>query len=825
MIASQPESSIEWLGELSRTKQERVAELLDVYLRGLEQGLAPSVEELIDEDESDLVEPLRGYIDRLQDLHRIAVGFSPSAPNEEPAERGKQLGDFELLEEVGRGGMGVVYRARQSALNREVALKLLPAGAVLDARQIERFRNEAQAAASLNHPHIVPVYAVGCERGVHYYAMQFIDGCGLDDRIAELTAERQLPEWRSMVELAIQAATALGAAHDQGIVHRDIKPSNLMIDQSGTLWVTDFGLARYRTDVSLTQTGDIVGTMRYMSPEQACGESALVDGRTDVFSLGVTLYEMLCLQPAHDAEDALGVLRCLDQGTTTPLRKVRGDLPSDLETVVAKAMSADRRDRYDTATDFADDLQRVLDGRPTVARPPSTLDRMESRVAKHRRAVTIALFVGVCMVFALSAGIGRIAAAKRESDSHGRRLEQFKNVYNRSFDRLARQIDRLAETPGTEAVRTQLLREMLLAYEELAIRADRDPLLRQDLAMTYGKIGGLHSELGDDEAAVGALQRSESIYSELSRSSGEKQRLAEAWAISQNNLAQAKHRRGDFEAAAAWFRKAINKQEKLLESSEPAGRSNASRNLAATLSNLGLLLIDCGASKEAEDAFSDAIRLAGSDPANVEQLATYHSNLAGLLAKCDPERSAVHAREALEIQRQTLSERPTDVRLATQVMVSLNHLGKSLANRDDHAAAIEAFDRSIEIGRPLLQRWPDQPNYRRDLVISLNQRGLSFSARNDPRAATESFQEALRLQRVLADTYADHAEVQSMTASVLNNLGFLQSQLGVFDLARDSFVQAVEYQTVATQLAPEVARYRALLDTHRQNLTECGGQR
>ena len=140
------------------------------------------------------------------------------------------------------------------------------------------------------------------------------------------------------------------------------------------IWITDFGLARYRTDVSLTQSGDVVGTMRYMSPEQACGDSAMVDGRTDVFSLGVTLYEMLCLRPAHDAEDALGILRCIDQQTTPALRTVRGDLPRDLETVVAKAMSADRNDRYESASAFADDLRRVLSGLPTEAKPPTPLD-------------------------------------------------------------------------------------------------------------------------------------------------------------------------------------------------------------------------------------------------------------------------------------------------------------------------------------------------------------------------------------------------------------------------------------------------------------------
>ncbi|MEO1526371.1 MAG: serine/threonine-protein kinase [Planctomycetota bacterium] len=823
MIASQSDSSLQWLSssQLSDSKQERLAELLDLYLRGLEQGLAPSVEELVEDDEQDLIEPLRGYVDRLQDLHRIAVGFEPAATDEPVAEHGRQLGDFELLDEVGRGGMGVVYRARQISLGREVAIKLLPTATVLDSRQIERFRNEAQAAASLNHPNIVPVYAVGCERGVHYYAMQLIDGCSLEERIDQLKQAERLPDWRSMVELTVQAAEALAAAHKMGVIHRDIKPSNLMIDRDGRLWVTDFGLARYRTDVSLTQTGDIVGTMRYMSPEQACGESALVDGRTDVFSLAVTLYEMLCLRPAHDAEDALGVLRCLDRGLTAPLRTVRTDLPRDLETVVDKAMSAERGKRYANATEFADDLRRVLDGRPTIARPPSTLDRLESRVAKHRRAVALTLLLSVCGLFGLTIGIAAIAAAKRDSDSHARRLGQFKNVYNDSFDRLAHQIERLGEVPGTDSMRRQLMREMLFAYEELAVRADRDPLLKEDLAMTYAKIGNLHAELGDNLKAVESLARSESMYAELSVTNDHV--ISEGWAICQNSLARAHHRMGDFESSARWFGRSIDSHERLLDDAPSSERAIAQQNLAAALSNLGLLLTDCGAVDKAETVFQRAIELAESGNATEEQLATYHSNLSGLFATIDAARSAEHAQRALDIQLRALDSNADDIGLTTKVMVSLNHLGKSLAKRGEHAAAVKTFDRAIAIGQPLHLRWPNQPNLRRDLVISLNQRGLSLSAERDQKNAATSFRKALAIQTALAETYSDNAEVLSMTANVLNNLGFVQRQLGEDNEAQNSFAEAVRYQTTATQLAPQVARYRAFLAKHRQNLTEFGG--
>ena len=236
------------------------------------------------------------------------------------------LGDFRLVRELGRGGMGVVYEAEQLSLGRRVALKVLPLAATLDPRRLQRFKNEVQAAAALHHTNIVPVYFVGCERGVHYYAMQLIQGQTLAEVIqglkkgsgtfvrstqgavsanvpdpffnpaetpvrAALTTERSdsLAFCRAVARLGVQAAAALEHAHQLGVVHRDIKPSNLMLDARGDLWVADFGLARLPGDPGLTMSGDLVGTLRYMSPEQALGKRPLIDHRTDIYSLGATL--------------------------------------------------------------------------------------------------------------------------------------------------------------------------------------------------------------------------------------------------------------------------------------------------------------------------------------------------------------------------------------------------------------------------------------------------------------------------------------------------------------------------------------------------------
>jgi serine/threonine protein kinase len=294
--------------------ERRVAEALDRYVEALRAGEAP--------DRADF---LAGHADLAEALDEALRGLDfvagPGAPSE-PGER--MLGDFRLLREVGRGGMGVVYEARQVSLGRRVALKVLPFASILDPRTLQRFRNEAQAAASLHHTHIVPVYAVGAERGVHYYAMQFVEGESLAGAIRDLRSgarrggktpisshgsHREPAFVRTAARLAMQAAGALDHAHQVGIVHRDVKPGNLLVDGAGELWVTDFGLARLPTDASLTRTGDLVGTVRYMSPEQAAGPAAAVDHRSDVYSLGVTFYELLTLEPAARGDDAAAVLR------------------------------------------------------------------------------------------------------------------------------------------------------------------------------------------------------------------------------------------------------------------------------------------------------------------------------------------------------------------------------------------------------------------------------------------------------------------------------------------------------------------------------------
>ncbi len=363
---------------LSQTQEERLQEILAAYLRDAEAGRNPNQSEILARHH-DLAGELQDFFAGQEQLDRLAA---PLRQVIEPAADGGitgTLGDFSIVREVGRGGMGIVYEVEQISLRRRVALKVLPFAATMDPRHLQRFHNEAQAAACLHHTNIVPVFSVGSECGVHFYAMQFIDGWPLSDLIhqmrrletktpaaaevrtvayqpaadeaastplpaAELTpltgeGRRGRDYFRKVAELGIQAAEALDHAHQLGIVHRDIKPANLLLDGRGNVWVTDFGLAHMQHgEASLTGTGQMVGTPRYMSPEQALAKRVPIDHRTDVYSLGVTLYELLTLRPAFACEDRQELLRQIAFEEPPRLRRLERAVPAELEIIVLTAM-------------------------------------------------------------------------------------------------------------------------------------------------------------------------------------------------------------------------------------------------------------------------------------------------------------------------------------------------------------------------------------------------------------------------------------------------------------------------------------------------------
>jgi serine/threonine protein kinase len=560
----------------------RVVAALDEYVAALEAGHRPDRQAFLARHAA-VAAALAECLEGVEALHEgsssspLAVGGPAPSAGCAP---GTPLGDFRILREVGRGGMGVVYEAEQLSLGRRIALKVLPFALTLDPRQLQRFKNEARAAAQLHHAHIVPVYSVGCERGVHFYAMQYIEGRSLAEAIQGLrrvarpgkapawdaavvtgrrtpagastgpfvphsgavatvlprpaaAAAETAPEpvgalataystnsrqfYRAVARLGAQAAEALEHAHECGVVHRDIKPANLLLDTHGKVWVTDFGLAQFSADAGLTQTGDLLGTLRYMSPEQAGGQRVL-DHRTDVYSLGATLYELLTLRPPFDGADRQTLLHQILHDEPPPLRAVDRSVPAELETIVLKALAKAPAERYATAQELADDLQRFREDRPILARPPSLAQRVRKLARRHPSVVA----AGVVLCVLTAAGsLASAALIRREQVKTLAEQAKTQAAYVQERQRaheaeerflLAREsVEKIVKVCQTELVnrrdldglRRQLLEYALVYYQKLIEQRRDDPTAQKELADTRDSVQKI---LADLAVLQGALQ-------------------------------------------------------------------------------------------------------------------------------------------------------------------------------------------------------------------------------------------------------------------------------------------------------------------------------
>jgi serine/threonine protein kinase/Flp pilus assembly protein TadD len=456
-------------------------------------------------------------------------GSSGSAMSALGDAAGLRLGDFQLVSELGRGGMGIVYRARQLSLNREVAVKVLPSYAQRGRLAIQRFRTEAQAAARLHHTNIVPIYAHGEDGGRFYYAMELIEGASLDaairtrsrvlcpsnthlpevasirsqetiaagsapdfdvppaamaeDASASLPAlARTRDDYRQVARLFAEVAEALAHAHAQGVIHRDIKPQNLLVDRSHRLHVTDFGLARLADGPALTMTGEVMGTPAYLSPEQVEARQDAIDHRTDIYSLGATLYEVLALRPPFVGETRHQVMNGIRTSAPILLRRFDRHLPKDLETICLKALEKEPDRRFATAADMAADLRRFCAGRPIRSRPVGLVGRGIKWSRRHR-ALTTALVLSLVALL-LAGGLGltvRQARQDRAANLLSEARHRLVFLDYRSTDRLEARLDD-AEELGADPIELARLRGLMAfaanepaeAYAHLdSILADR----------------------------------------------------------------------------------------------------------------------------------------------------------------------------------------------------------------------------------------------------------------------------------------------------------------------------------------------------------------
>jgi eukaryotic-like serine/threonine-protein kinase len=590
-----------------------------------------------------------------------------------------RLGDFRILGEIGRGGMGIVYEAYQESLGRHVAMKVLPRQTLLDPHQLRRFHREAQTAARLHHTNIVPVFGVGEDDGFHYIVMQLIDGAGLDAvltalrrpsvvaeaarvpqaiavsrqglatagqngmgtsssrdgtevaRLARALAEGRFEQlhgfekdesqesggddlsaqeplvagrrssksaaateefsltggtrvgegspaespapgpasldrdeavllsphyWWSVAAIGKQLAEALQYAHQHHTLHRDIKPANLLLDSQGVAWITDFGLAKAMELDNVTQTGTVVGTLRYMPPEQFSGDT---DARGDIYGLGLTLYEMLTLRPAFEDNNRNSLVTKVARGSVLAPRKVNSAIPRDLETVVLKAMAREPRDRYATAGDLARDLECFLEDRPIRARRTSGAERLwrwarRNRTVAGLMACSVVLLVAVAVV--ASVGYVRTARANALEQAQRRKAEEISALAVEALDSIFRQFAsdrtapasaslRVSDTEDPIAVPVQpvlskqtaaLLEDMLKFYDRLAQQGGDDARLRGKIAQANRRVGDIRQRLGQYAESKNAYRKAIDLYKPIAKASPGDMELRTEIARIQNEL-------------------------------------------------------------------------------------------------------------------------------------------------------------------------------------------------------------------------------------------------------------------------------------------------
>jgi serine/threonine protein kinase len=898
---------------LSLAQKSQVLKVLEEYLAKLEHGAPPHPEELLAEH-PDLTDQLQAYLASLDFLHKAALSLhgpprpeSPRADDPDAAQFGC-LGDFRILREVGRGGMGVVYEAEQISLGRRVALKVLPFAATMDSRQLQRFQNEARAAASLEHPHIVPVYGVGCERGVHYYAMKFIDGQSLSELIQELkTAEernhratentekkqntktysslgslctlwqRRSPDfYKSVAELGIQAAEALEHAHSLGIVHRDIKPANLMIEQAagstqqaaGRLWITDFGLARTAADAGLTMTGDVLGTLRYMSPEQALAKHGLVDHRTDVYSLGVTLYELLTGRPAVEGKDREEILNSITLDEPRSPRRLDSAIPRDLETIVLKAMEKNPADRYATAKELADDLRHYLEDRPIRARRPSLRQRLAKWARRNQAVVRSASVVLFLAVIGLGVSTVLIARAyKAEGDSR-RTAEDRAAEYEALANYLVQ--DLLGSAAPEKTLGRKVTVEEVLSNAEKKIDSAFTDQPRVEAAIRH-TMGATYLKLGQYEPAQRHLLRARDLFtrwygpeapetlrsmSELADVLGKSGHLEESL-LRYEEVLQLQQRvlgedhpetlktmlglafllrpLGKIAEAGQLFEKVLSRMQLVLGESHP--------DTLSAMHGRGLALIDQGRWEEAQRLYEELVprrrRVLGEN--HPDTLSSMHALAIVLAYRNEREEAARVLRELLTRDRLVLGEDHHDT------LQTMDNLALILNGQGKRQEAQQLLEEVVERRRRVLgENHQETLLAMADVALVLSSQGKRDVARrlyeelltrcrnalgeDSPRTieitirlgallgVERQWAEAKRVQeRALEAALRVLGESNELTARAMNDLARLLVTCGDARL-RDP-VRAVELATKATKHAPAdnelcwntlgIARYRA----------------
>lgn len=738
---------------------------------------------------------------RLESL--IAAGLL-EAPREPEFRAPERLGAFRLIEKLGGGGMGVVYRAEQDGLGRIVALKLIRPEHLYFEGARARFQREVETVARLSHPGIVQIHTVGEADGIPYFAMELVKGASLSEILRFLTAfnpnrlrgrdlleaaaslcngkvDLRSDDAAALVALdwsdasafvARRVADALAHAHERGVLHRDVKPSNVMLTPDGRILLLDFGLATIHGADGITKSGSQLGSLAYMSPE-ALDAGSKVDARSDVYSLGVMFYELLTLQTPYRSDTTAGAIRAILDGDAPPPRSVNPRVSTDAETVCQVAMAREPQRRYRDAEAVARDLSNVVARRPLEAKRPGALRRAHRFAMRHKGA-TAAIAFGV-LAFIVAPGF----LAWREFQARlriGDALEKESNARRTSEADFARAREVLTlvqarvgapgnfETPELDTLVRGILSDVLPVFREFVVEHAGDPTLRSELADAARRVAEIESRLGNYGAAATAIGEAiELAESNGSRGTDRAARLALAEYLTLGaDIDESLGRLDDVEAKA-------NRVLALLDSGidEPRAETSAAPQaalLVATAFNTrGAVAAIRGdlapAERDTEDAIARFTEVMESDPTAVDAqdgLASSLSNLGFILNdRGEYDRAIERFRAALAGYEALIArhgDRASSTFSIVRIRVGLSHAYSSLGNTD---AAIAEGRRIISEFTPLVERWPSRSDWRRELSVVHASLAAWLLRYKDNDGALASATRAAELMRPLTIEFTD----------------------------------------------------------------------
>jgi tetratricopeptide (TPR) repeat protein len=705
------------------------------------------------------------------------------APPHRPGDLG-ELGPYRIEAEVGRGGMGIVYRAFDEALQRTVAVKVLRPGQD-DPVARARLVREARLAARFRHDHVVAVHAVADPSdGLPYLVMEYVPGPTLKARVRERGA---LPPAEAAT-LVAQVADALAAAHAAGLVHRDVKPSNILLDPAtGRARLTDFGLARLAADTAgLTRVGAVAGTPEYMSPEQVRGATGL-DGRADVYGLGATLYEALTGEPPFRGTPAAVLRQVLDEEPRPP-RSLNEAVPRDLETVCLKALAKEPSGRYPTAAEMADDLRRFLKGEPVRARPVGRLGRL-GRWGRRNPGVAL-LSAALAGVFLL--GFAGVLAQWRRAEANARAARAKSDEAEENF-RLAQDAvrrcaslvseDRLLNEPGLQPLRKELLQTARDFCEQFVQRQRNNPAARAQLGKALFDLANLTAALESPAQAIGPMREAVALGEDLFREEPDNPVYREALAEAQNGL-------GDFCERTTRFDEAEAAYTRSLALCEPNGAAPATPKCrlleGVAHGNLGHLAIVQGRFREgvvfhqkARAVFERLVEENLLRPDSERRLALCDNNLGDAYrALAEKERSIAALRRALEVWDRLTAEHPRRLQYQEDLAGCLTNLGYAYLRAGDAGRAEGPLRRAVDVLMPLGRANPSVVQFQKDVGRAHLSLGTCLDMAGRFTDSEAAYREALRVYERLAQDHPEDPGAAQSVATAQLDLGVLEMDRG-----------------------------------------------